>query len=80
MDNTSIAATTLSNGNRHVYFQENTGALRRAIFSSQAGVWQPFADVAQIASRPENKTPLAVVHSIGFYELNDENVSTALGW
>lgn len=76
MDNTSIAAITLPNGNRHVYFQENTGALRRAIFSSQAGVWRVSDDVAQIASRPENNTPLAVVRSLEEYDAGDENVST----
>lgn len=58
MDNTSIAAVTLPNENRHVYFQESTGAFRRAIYSSQAKIWQASAD-AQVVPDAKNNTPLA---------------------
>ncbi|KAL8773389.1 MAG: hypothetical protein Q9209_001783 [Squamulea sp. 1 TL-2023] len=60
MMNTPIAATTLSNGNRHLYFQDMTGAFRRAIYSSQAKLWQSAID-AQLPSDSMNNTSLAGV-------------------
>ena len=39
-DDTAIAAVTLSNGNRHVFFQEESGYLRSALYSAEARIWQ----------------------------------------
>ncbi|KAL8981247.1 MAG: hypothetical protein Q9205_003910 [Flavoplaca limonia] len=39
-DDTAIAAVTLSNGNRQVFFQEESGYLRSALYSAEARIWQ----------------------------------------
>ena len=63
MVNTSLAAATLSNGNRHVFFQEKSGAIRQAIYSRQAVLWQASTN-APLVVDAKNDTPLAaVVHS-----------------
>ncbi|KAL8853050.1 MAG: hypothetical protein Q9221_002080 [Calogaya cf. arnoldii] len=64
MDDTAIAAVTLPNGNRQVFFQEESGKLRRALYSSQAGIWQTSTDPQMVQSSPliedaKNNTPLA---------------------
>ncbi|KAL8895324.1 MAG: hypothetical protein Q9207_008217, partial [Kuettlingeria erythrocarpa] len=64
MDNTSITVVTLPNSNRQIYFQERTGALRRAVYSSQARVWQASADV-RFNPGTKNNTPLAGVVGLG---------------
>ncbi|KAL8721909.1 MAG: hypothetical protein Q9225_001505 [Loekoesia sp. 1 TL-2023] len=68
MDNGSLAAVTLDNGNRHVYFQENTGAFRRAIYSPQARAWQASTD-DRLVSDAKNMTPLAVIDYELFFDV-----------
>lgn len=72
MENTSLAAITLPNGNRHVYFQETSGAFRRALYSFQANEWQADPN-ATPAGDAKNNTPLVAIGS------NDPNVSTHPG-
>lgn len=74
MDNTSITVVTLPNSNRQVYFQERTGALRRAVYSSQARVWQASADV-RLNPGIKTNTPLAGVVGLGDV-LSPANVSS----
>ncbi|CAL8575068.1 hypothetical protein XPA_001013 [Xanthoria parietina] len=60
MDDTSLAVVTLPNSDRQIYFQENTGALRRTNYSSQVGLWQT-SDVPRLdIPGPRRNTPLAV--------------------
>ncbi len=75
MDNTSITVVTLPNSNRQVYFQEMTGALRRAVYSSQDRVWQASADVRLNPGIKKN-TPLAGVVDLGD-DKSPANVSTS---
>lgn len=65
MSNTLITALTLDNANRHVYFQEPTGAFRRTVYSSQAKIWQTTADTVLVADA-KTSTPLAVILSHSF--------------
>ncbi|KAL8925826.1 MAG: hypothetical protein Q9208_003323 [Pyrenodesmia sp. 3 TL-2023] len=63
LENTSIAAITLLDDVRHVYFQETTGLIRRAIYSVQAKEWYTSVDdqIPLGIASPKNGTPLAVV-------------------
>ena len=69
MDNTPISAVTLPNNNRHLYFHERDGAIRRVVFSSSAQQWQTprSYDDAQILEDYRNNTPIAVIPG---FELN----------
>lgn len=67
MDNTSIVALTLPNNNRHVYFQEKTGAFRRAIYSSQAKLWRTVLD-PQLPPDSNDETPLAGVTGLNIFQ------------
>lgn len=60
MDGTSLNAFVLRNGDRQVFFQENTGALRRANFSSQVGLWKSADVLSQGIPPARNNTPLSV--------------------
>ncbi|KAL8889517.1 MAG: hypothetical protein Q9215_003214 [Flavoplaca cf. flavocitrina] len=60
MDDTSLNAFVLRNGDRQVFFQENTGALRRANFSSQVGLWKSADVLSQGIPTARNNTPLSV--------------------
>ncbi|KAL8976781.1 MAG: hypothetical protein Q9205_007285, partial [Flavoplaca limonia] len=60
MDDTSLNAFVLRNGDRQVFFQENTGALRRANFSSQVGLWKSADVLSQGIPAARNNTPLSV--------------------
>ncbi|KAL9037531.1 MAG: hypothetical protein Q9180_003664 [Flavoplaca navasiana] len=65
-DDTAIAAVTLSNGNRQVFFQEESGYIRRALYSAEAGIWQTSinsnprsADLTTSILFAKKSTPLA---------------------
>ena len=58
MDNTPISAVILPNDNRHLYFEDHTGALRQAEYFSQAQSWQTF-DV-RLPANARNNTPIAI--------------------
>ena len=61
LDDTSIGAVALPNGNRWLFFQDITGAIRHATFSAKAGVWQSSIKL-EIISDAKNHTPLAVTN------------------
>lgn len=56
--NSSLSAVTLPDGNRHVYFQEAAGGLRRALYSSRTKQWQQAAGGFSVLGA-KNDTPLA---------------------
>ena len=61
LDDTSIAALALPNGDRRVFFQDLSGVIRQAFFSATTGEWR--ADVNYlVASDAKNHTPIAVVN------------------
>ena len=64
MDNSSIAAVTLSDGRRDVYFQDSAGEIRQGRYLYRKR-WQPLArdvlDTDRIVSGAKNNTPLAAV-------------------
>lgn len=70
MSNTSLSAVTY-NGSRHVYFQEATGVLRRAVYFPQNNSWLAPAD-ARLPFPARNHTPLAGVVGIGAYPKDRE--------
>ena len=74
MANTPIAAITLPNNSRHIYFQKKSGAFRRAIYSPQASLWQASAD-SRLATNAKPNTPLAVARWLDYRDR--VNVSTA---
>ncbi|KAL8922842.1 MAG: hypothetical protein Q9208_004967 [Pyrenodesmia sp. 3 TL-2023] len=57
---TALAAVTTPKGNRHVYFQQRTGAIRRAIFAAESKVWEASTNEKLIINA-KNNTPLAAV-------------------
>lgn len=61
LDDTSFAAVSLPNGDRRVVFQEQSGNIRQAIYSSQAKTWgTDSSDNFQLTGLARNKSPLAV--------------------
>jgi len=59
LNDTSTAAVTTSNGNRHVFFQESTGTIRESIYSSSSAKW--LTDISYVvASDARNHTPMSV--------------------
>ncbi|KAL8917025.1 MAG: hypothetical protein Q9208_008200 [Pyrenodesmia sp. 3 TL-2023] len=60
VNNTSLSAMALRNGQRFVYFQEATGAFRRATFAATTKAWEGSTD-SRLASSAKNNTPLAAI-------------------
>ncbi|KAL9028879.1 MAG: hypothetical protein Q9180_007102, partial [Flavoplaca navasiana] len=78
MTNTSFTALAFRDGQRFVYFQEATGALRRATFDPTDEVWGVSTDT-RLDANARNNTPLAGVvypgsdHTL-FYVNQDNNI------
>ncbi|KAL9636704.1 MAG: hypothetical protein Q9204_002151 [Flavoplaca sp. TL-2023a] len=60
MTNTSLTALAFRDGQRFVYFQEATGALRRTTFDPTKDVWDVSTDT-RLDTTARNNTPLASV-------------------
>ena len=65
---TSLAALSFTNGDRHLYFQGNTGFIHRAVRSASNGRWimntsSGLTSAAYGGSwpKPRNNTPMAVI-------------------
>lgn len=61
LSDTSLAAITTSEGNRHVFFQDFNQSLRHAVFAQSANTWLNGADYISTSPLPRNLTPIAVV-------------------
>lgn len=62
LDNTSIAALSLPNGDRSVFFEERTGTVRRALYSHNAGSWVAATSAQFVATLDaRNNTPLSAI-------------------
>ncbi|MCJ1433832.1 hypothetical protein MMC27_003197 [Xylographa pallens] len=58
LNNTSIAAVTLTNGDRRFFFQDTSGAIRESLYSFAADQWE--TDTSNIiATDARNNTPIA---------------------
>ena len=70
MDNTPISAVTLPNDNRQLYFHDQTGALRRAEYFSQAQLWQNSD--ARLPANARNNTPIAITPGFDYFPTGDD--------
>ena len=57
LNDTSLAALSLSNGDRHLFFQDNTGRIRRTIRTESNNQWSTSLYL-NLSSNPKNYTPL----------------------
>ena len=66
LNGTSLAALTLANGDRQLFFQDNIGLIRRLIRTASNSQWSTSADQnLSRNSNPRSYTPLTVtVHDI----------------
>ena len=61
LNDTSLAAVSLSNGDRHLFFQDNTGLIRRAVRVESNGQWTTSPNLnasTDLSSNPKRHTPL----------------------
>ena len=62
LDDTSLAAVTSFDGNRHVFFQDTNGSIRHTVYAQSAGSWATAPDLVSISSSPpRNHTPLSAI-------------------
>lgn len=59
LNDTSLAAVSLANGDRQLFFQDNTGRIRRAYRTASNGQWSTNSSLS-IDTTAKNYTPLAV--------------------
>ncbi|MCJ1451780.1 hypothetical protein MMC28_002120 [Mycoblastus sanguinarius] len=64
LNDTSLEAAILPNGDRHLFFQDSTGLIRRAIRSASTNSWNTGLHLS-ISSNAKNYTPLAVTVAAG---------------
>lgn len=60
LNDTSLAALSLANGDRQLFFQDNTGLIRRAIRTASNGQWSTSPSLSVNDTNAKNNTPLAV--------------------
>lgn len=79
LNGTALSALSLPNGNRTVFFQEETGDIRQISSSSQAGIWAANRTLSDpIAFDARKNTPLTAISYPGVDEtLYSTNVSKA---
>ena len=59
-NDTSLAVIMTPDDNRHLFFQDINGSLRRTVFSQSLGTWSKNADFIQTPQQPRLRTPLSV--------------------
>ena len=78
LDDTSMAALALPNGDRRLFFQDLSGVIRQAFYSAASRQWR--ADIKYIvASNAKNHTPIAVVASPSSYLNTTESPILSFG-
>ena len=60
LDDTSIAALALPDGGRRLFFQDQSGVIRQASYTSSSKEWRAGIDIV-VASNAKNHTPIAVL-------------------
>ncbi|KAL8794416.1 MAG: hypothetical protein Q9195_003003 [Heterodermia aff. obscurata] len=74
LNDTSIAAITMPNGDRRVFFQERSGIIRQAKYSTSAQEWAAEStENFQVIDDARNHTPLAAMN-YSDYEFGDSFV------
>ena len=74
LSDTSLAALILSNGDRHLFFQNNTGHIERAVRSATNSQWSTnvFLPLNINTPSPKNLTPMALTVDEGNSESETE--------
>ena len=62
-----MAAVSLANGDRHLFFQDNTGLIRRAVRTASNGQWSTSPQL-NASANPKNHTPLAAIIPVGIVD------------
>ena len=60
LNDTSLATVILSNGDRRLFFQDLSGSIRQAFYSSATQQWRAVVG-SVVASDARNHTPIAVI-------------------
>ena len=60
LNDTSLAALSLPNGDRHLFFQDNAGLIRRVVRTASNNKWSTSQEVS-VPSSAKKYTPLAVI-------------------
>ena len=58
LDDTSLAALIIPNGDRHLFFQDNNGSIRHAIRTGSDKQWT-ISPYLNLSANPKTHTPLA---------------------
>ena len=61
LDDTSVAALALPNGDRRLFFQDLSGLIRQASHSSSSGEWRADTNYV-VASNARTHTPIAAIN------------------
>ena len=66
LNDTSLAALSLANGDRQLFFQDNSGVIQRAVRSASNGQWSTrlrlnITTSAKTQPQPKINTPLALI-------------------
>ena len=61
INDTSLAAVTALNGDKHIFFQAANGSLRPTVFGQAASSWATEADFITTGSLPRNNTPIVAI-------------------
>ena len=61
LNDTSFAAASASNGDRHVFFQDINGTLRHATYIDSFSTWLESVDYIPTVRQPRNRTPLSAI-------------------
>ena len=62
LNDSSLAVEQLYNGDRHLYFQDDTGTIRQAVYTSSAKSWKASLGYT-VASDAKSHTPIATFNS-----------------
>ena len=60
LNDTSLAAISENNGDRHLFFQDVNGTIRHVVFSQSLNAWSPTVEYIPTERQPRLHTPLAV--------------------
>ena len=57
-DNSSLSIITTSEGNKHLFFQEQNGVIRQSFYDTMKGSWVSSSNII-VTSNARNNTPIA---------------------
>ena len=63
LKDTSLAAVSESNGNKHIFFQDINSSLRHTIYYETSSDWSQAVEFIQLERQPRNHTPISVIQS-----------------